>query len=128
MGAALGIERGIGPEEDALGAEEVDDAGWWQAVSWAVCRRCSSAHWCQRSPASRLALLPGNDVVVTQRQGNWRACPSYVPRMLTARAATSAMVSSEASACVSMSVLAAGVSGSVSVGLKAVAFVDDTYR
>ena len=54
--------------------------------------------------------------------------PSYDPRMFTARAATSATVSREASACTSMSILAHGVSGIVSVGLKAVAFVDDTYR
>ncbi len=46
--------------------------------------------------------------------------------MLTARAATNATVRSEASACSSSSILAQGVSGIVSVGLKAVALVNDT--
>jgi len=45
--------------------------------------------------------------------------------MLTARGATNATVRSEASAC-SSSILAQGVSGIVSVGLKAVALVKDT--
>ena len=49
-------------------------------------------------------------------------------RMLTARATTSPTVTSEASDWPLISHLAMGVSGIVSVGLKAVAFVNETYR
>ena len=49
-------------------------------------------------------------------------------RMFTARPATITTVVMEASASSSMSALARDVSGIVSVGLKAVAFVNDRYR
>jgi hypothetical protein len=48
--------------------------------------------------------------------------------MLTARATTRPTVISEAIDCALISHLAVGVSGIVSVGLKAVAFVSETYR
>jgi len=47
-------------------------------------------------------------------------------RVLTARPARSATVSRDASACSSISSLVRRVSGMASVGLKAVAFVNDT--
>jgi hypothetical protein len=82
---------------------------------------------------------------------NWAATPSATPppfvwfcsvkplgrragpgraqaRMLTARDTTRATVSNEASDWSIMSSFAQGVSGMVSVGLKAVTFVNDTYR
>ena len=49
-------------------------------------------------------------------------------RMLTARATTSPTVTSAVSACAAISSLAARLSGIASVGLNAVAFVNDTYR
>jgi hypothetical protein len=52
---------------------------------------------------------------------------TYQLRMFTARAATNATVSSEASDWTSMSILAHCVRGMVSVGLKAVEFVAETY-
>ena len=48
--------------------------------------------------------------------------------MLTARATTSPIVSSEVSDCRLIRIFANGVKGIVSVGLNAVAFVNDTYR
>ncbi len=48
--------------------------------------------------------------------------------LLTARAATNAIVSREASDWTNIKTFAHGVSGIVSVGLNAVAFVKDTYR
>ena len=52
---------------------------------------------------------------------------SYL-RMFTARPATMTTVVIEARAWISIRSLARDVSGIVSVGLKAVAFVNDTYR
>ncbi len=48
--------------------------------------------------------------------------------MLTARATTSPIVSSDTSACIAISSFAALDNGIVSVGLNAVALVNDTYR
>jgi hypothetical protein len=52
----------------------------------------------------------------------------YEGRMLTARETTSPIVTSETSAWTPITLLASAVSGIVSVGLKAVALVSDTYR
>ena len=49
-------------------------------------------------------------------------------RMFTARETTSATVNSDASDCTMKRILAHGVSGMVSVGLKAVALVNDVKR
>ena len=49
-------------------------------------------------------------------------------RMLTARATTSPTVTNDTSDCAPISHFAVGVSGIVSVGLNAVAFVSETYR
>jgi len=49
-------------------------------------------------------------------------------RMFTARETTSPIVTSETIDCTPMMLLAIGVSGIVSVGENAVAFVSDTYR
>ena len=49
-------------------------------------------------------------------------------RMLTARAATSSNVRIERPDCTSISSFAQRVSGIVSVGLNALAFVNETYR
>jgi hypothetical protein len=49
-------------------------------------------------------------------------------RMFTARATTNPTVTSDASDCALISHFAVGVSGIVSVGLNAVAFVSETYR
>ena len=49
-------------------------------------------------------------------------------RMLTARATTIPTVASAMTDCMAMSALAIGVSGIVSVGLKAVALVSEVYR
>lgn len=49
-------------------------------------------------------------------------------RMFTARETTSATVSNETTDCSVISDLAAGVNGMVSVGLNAVALVNDVYR
>jgi len=48
--------------------------------------------------------------------------------MFTARETTSPIVTSETTDCTPITHLAIGVSGIVSVGEKAVAFVSDTYR
>ena len=58
----------------------------------------------------------------------WPGPPPPYFRMLTARAATSPIVSSDTSDCRPISSLARGVSGIVSVGLNAVADVSDTNR
>ena len=50
------------------------------------------------------------------------------PRMLTARATTRPTVTSAVSDWAAISHFAIGVSGIVSVGLKAVALVNETYR
>ncbi len=52
----------------------------------------------------------------------------HQPRMLTARATTRPIVTSAVSAWRLISHLAVGLSGMVSVGLKAVALVNDVYR
>ena len=49
-------------------------------------------------------------------------------RTFTARAITSATVASDTADCESMPILAHRVIGTVSVGLNAVAFVNDRYR
>jgi hypothetical protein len=57
-----------------------------------------------------------------------RAQPSPYCKMFTARAMTSATVITEIADCVSMISFAQRVMGITSVGLNAIAFVNDTYR
>ena len=63
----------------------------------------------------RLALIPA-------------AAPRAQLRMFTAREMTTATVSNDASDCTIISTFAQAVSGIVSVGLKAVALVNEVYR
>ena len=63
-----------------------------------------------------------------RRRGAGTGPPAAYFKMLTARAATSPIVSSDTSDCTPISSLARGVSGIASVGLKAVADVSDTNR
>lgn len=73
----------------------------------------------------------GRPVALPRQEGPWRddghdaAC--YL-KILTARAMTRATVSNATAACRSMSIFAHREKGMTSVGLKAVAFVNDKYR
>ena len=67
------------------------------------------------------------EVVLADRHAPLIVVPAHY-RMLTARATTRPTVTSEAIDCALISHLAVEVSGIVSVGLKAVAFVSETYR
>ena len=96
-------------------------------------RRPSAGHIAQRTQHALLLLNGRTDAQAPDQTRHragalWaaRACAAHVPRIFTARAATKAIVSSEASACTAINALAHGVSGIVSVGLNAVAFVNET--
>src|SRR5947209_8764746 len=66
------------------------------------------------------------EIRTAQRPGS-TAEPASQLKMFTARASTSATVSSAAPDCTVIRTFAIGVSGIVSVGLNAVAFVNDVY-
>ncbi len=79
----------------------------------------------------RLALLErrlekGHELWTIGRQGDGCAVP--YDKMLTARDTINPIVTSDTSDCTPIVIFAIGVSGIVSVGEKAVAFVSDTYR
>ena len=88
----------------------------WRALDGNADARSVPISWIERSSASRSGVVE-------------RRARGHAPgRMLTARATTSPTVTSEARACALIIHLAVAVSGIVSVGLKAVAFVSETYR
>ena len=89
-------------------------------VLLAVTGRHASRWGTQPNPRARDVCRPS--------QRRTAAHGGVQPKMFTAREMTTATVMSDASDCSAMSSFAQPVSGIVSVGLNAVAFVNETYR
>jgi len=120
----------------SIQAEARDLADRLIESSWAGRRGCPAcsrqACRCRRRRPPSTGTAPTSCRAPPPLCRTWRpADPSLFVggrhlRMLTARAATSAMVSREMSDWAAIKALAHGVSGGVSVGLNAVALVNDT--
>jgi hypothetical protein len=113
-----------------------------EGAEWVVEIRAMGTHWNSRSrlaefdrDALRFAYQSMSDDA-NPFSTTWSAPCSprlrsgqrHYFKMLTARAMTSATVITEMRACVSIVNFAHRVMGITSVGLNAIAFVDDTYR
>ena len=90
-------------------------------LEW-VCGYAAATHYSPRRGRRRRARDSGN-VIGAELSGSSRGC--HPVRTFTARASTIPIVTSEVSDCTSISIFAIGVSGIVSVGLKAEALVNE---